>query len=139
MIFKRKGKRDQKDENTIFVTIDGNKMSVPSDIAQKSELKTDKTEAVVRIIIDGKLYDTSKATKICTMCIPKQEIPSGLHPTGILGCLDGYSVDLYRGKQAFFCVFCKRVFVVSNEWVEKWLGICNADKYIEMFGEPELA
>lgn len=139
MIFKRKGKKDQKDENTIFVTIDENKISVPSDIAQKSELKADKAETVVRIIIDGKLYDTSRATKICTMCIPKQEIPSKLHPTGILGCLDGYDVDLYRGKQTFFCVFCKRVFVVSNEWTKKWLGICNADKYIEMFGKPELA
>lgn len=100
---------------------------------------SDKSETVVRNVINGKLYDTSKATKICTMCIPKQEIPLELHPTGILGCLDEYSVDLYVGKKTFFCVFCKRVFVVSNEWVKKWLGICNADKYIEMFGKPELA
>lgn len=99
----------------------------------------DSSETVVRNVIDGKLYDTSKATKICTMCIPEQEIPSELHPTGILGCLDEYSVDLYMGEKTFFCVFCKRVFVVSNKWVKKWLGICNADKYIEMFGKPELA
>lgn len=100
---------------------------------------SNKSETVVRNVIDGKLYDTSKATKICTMCIPKQEIPFALHPTGILGCLDEYSVDLYVGNQAFFCVFCDRVFVVSDEWTKKWLGICDVDKYIEMFGKPELA
>ena len=100
---------------------------------------SDKSETVVRNIIGGKLYDTSKATKICTICIPLKEIPSDLQPTGICGCLDEYSVDLYVGKQTFFCVFCKRVFVVSNEWTKKWLGICSVDKYIEMFGKPELA
>ena len=139
MIFKRKGKKDQKDENTIFVTVDWNKISMPSDIAQKSELKADKTEVVVRNIIDGKLYDTSKATKICTMCIPKQEIPSDLHPIGILGCIDEYSVDLYNGNSTLFCVFDGYVFTVSDEWAMKWLGRRNADKYIELFGEPELA
>lgn len=99
----------------------------------------DKTETVVRNVIDGKLYDTSKATRICAIWIPKQEIPFELHPTGILGCLEEYIVDLYVGNQTFFCVFCDRVFVVSDEWAKKWLGICNVDKYIAIFGKPELA
>lgn len=108
-------------------------------ISQETAHVPDKPETVVRNVIDGKLYDTSKATRICAICIPKQEIPFELQPTGIIGRLEEYSVDLYVGNQAFFCVFCDRVFVVSDEWAKKWLGICNVDKYIEIFGKPELA
>lgn len=76
---------------------------------QETVYASDKSETVVRNVINGKLYDTSKATKICTMCIPKQEIPLELHPTGILGCLDEYRADLYVGKRrssAYFANEC---------------------------------
>ena len=139
MIFNRKGKKDQKDENTIFVTIDENKISVPSDIAQKSELKADKTEIVVRKIIDGKLYDTSKATKICATTVPGNEIPNELCSAGLLQLMFGCDVNLYKGNNTYFCTISGEVFAVSEEWVMKWLGRCDTDKYIELFGEPELA
>lgn len=98
-----------------------------------------KPEVVVRKIIDGKLYDTSKATKICTMSVPGNEIPNKLCSAGWAQLMFGCDVNLYKGNNTYFCTISGEVFAVSEEWVMKWLGRCDADKYIELFGEPELA
>lgn len=96
-------------------------------------------EAVVRKIIDRKLYDTSKAKKICTICVPREAIPEELCAAGFSQLMIESDVDLYKGNNTYFCTFCREIFVVPDEWVIKWLGRCNVDKYIELFGEPELA
>ena len=98
-----------------------------------------KPEVVVRKIIDGKLYDTSKATKICTMSVPGNEISNELRSAGWAQLMFGCDVNLYKGNNTYFCTIPDEVFAVSEEWVMKWLGRCDTDKYIELFGEPELA
>lgn len=101
-----------------------------------SDEHTEREDRVIRKIIDGKLYDTSKAEKICSIVVPESEIPE----CKLYFCtLCGQEVIIYKGITEFFIVYYGYLNMVSETWVRKWLGEQNIDKYIELFGEPELA
>lgn len=99
---------------------------------EHSELK----DCEIRKIIGGKLYDTSKAEKICTVAVPEQEIPEYKFPFWTLG---GQEVKIYKGNTEYFIVYLSCLQPVDEEWVRNWIGKQDIDKYIELFGEPELA
>jgi len=46
-----------------------------TDLSQNIDIQTEPKEMVIRKIIDEKLYDTSKATKIGYVVVPEDEIP----------------------------------------------------------------
>lgn len=91
-------------------------------------------ENVVRAVIDNKLYDTSKAQKICDITVPIMELPN-------IPCFDGFGkrVRVYKGNTEYFVEGCAIITHVDEKWVKKWLGKLNVEKYIELFGTPELA
>ena len=87
-------------------------------------------------IIDGKLYDTSKAKEMATVILDREEIPNYVF---LAHSLCGQEVIIYKGNSEWFIVYRFVLQPVSEEWVKKKLGKYNVDKYIELFGEPELA
>lgn len=91
---------------------------------------------VVRKIINGKLYDTSQATYLCHILISNQDIPEYAL---IVSHIGGEDADVYKGVTEFFIEYSGVIQTVTEEWVKEVLGKCNVDKYIELFGEPELA
>ena len=93
-------------------------------------------EWAISKIINGKLYDTSKAQEICSVVVPVDEIPDYNFP---FFCLGGQEVTIYKGRTEYFITYYCCLNQVSEEWVKKWLGEQNVDKYIELFGEPEMA
>lgn len=95
-----------------------------------------KDNPVLQIIVNGKLYDTSKATHICDLYLDHREIPN-FKP--VLCCLMGEDVSLYKGNTEYFIAYCGYIEPVTEEWVKDILGQYNTEKYIEQFGEPELA
>ena len=107
-----------------------------TDMVPGSEEHTEQKELVIRAIIDGKLYDTSKAEKFCTVTVPEQEIPGCKFPFWTLG---GQKVIIYKGNTEFFITYSCYLQTVDEEWVRNWIGKQDIDKYIELFGEPELA
>ena len=111
------------------------------DNAEKNE---DSSRKPVRKIIDGKMYDTSKAAHICDLCLWHEEIPDYNLPLYRLD-LDMFSVNLacsfhalYRGNSKWFIELYGDITPVEDIWVKDILGRHNVDKYIELFGEPEL-
>lgn len=117
----------------------GSEISARIALKPSEALKRETEDVVIKKIIDGKMYDTSRAKKICTIYVSREAIPEELQPAEIRLFVDAISVCLYQGNSTCFCTFSGEVFAVSEEWVKKWLGRCDADKYIELFGEPELA
>ena len=109
-----------------------------SDSIDVNEISTGviKEKSAVSKIIGGKLYDTSRATHICDLCLDHREIPN-FKP--VLCCLMGEDVSLYKGNTEYFIAYCGYIEPVTEEWVKDILGQYNAEKYIEQFGEPELA
>lgn len=95
-----------------------------------------KEKPVVSKIIGGNLYDTSKATHICDLCLDHREIPN-FKP--ILCCIMGEDVSFYKGNTEYFIAYCGYIEPVTEEWVKDLLGQYKPKKYIELFGEPELA
>lgn len=107
------------------------------DFTQDNDEKNeDSSQKPVRKIIDGKMYDTSKAAHICDLCLWHEEMPDYDLP---IYCLGGESVSLYRGKSKWFIELYGDITPVEDIWVKDILGKHNVDKYIELFGEPELA
>lgn len=107
-----------------------------TDMVPTSEEHSEQKELVIRKIIDGKLYDTSKAEKICSVVVPEREIPK----CKLYFCtLGGQKVTIYKGNTEFFIVYLSCLQPVDEEWVRNWIGKQDIDKYIELFGEPELA
>ena len=84
-------------------------------------------ERVVRKIIDGKLYDTSKAVKITSY-----EIFSILLGVKI-------TCTLYKGNEEWFEDMEGYIFPKTEAGAKKILAEHDVDKYIQYFGEPELA
>lgn len=107
-----------------------------TDMVPALEEHDEPKELVIRKIIDGKLYDTSKAEKICTVLVPEAEIPECKFPFWTLG---GQKVTIYKGNAEFFITYSCYLQPVDEEWVRSWIGKKDIDKYIELFGEPELA
>ena len=101
-----------------------------------SEEHTEQKEFVIRVIVDGKLYDTSKAEKVCTVQVTIHEIPDCKL---CVGSIFGEKVTIYKGNTEYFITYCSYLQPVDEEWVKRWIGKQNIEKYIELFGEPELA
>ena len=95
-----------------------------------------KENPVLQRIVNGKLYDTSRATHICDLCLWSEKIPEYKLMVHSLG---GEDVSLYKGNTEWFISYHCVIQPVSEEWVKDILGLHNAEKYIEQFGEPELA
>ena len=107
------------------------------DFTQDNDEKNkDSSQKPVRKIINGKMYDTSKAAHVCDLCLWREEMPDYDLP---IYCLGGESVSLYRGKSKWFIELYGDITPVEDIWVKDTLGKHNVDKYIEIFGEPELA
>lgn len=123
MLFKNKHIKQQSEDLTQDFTQDN---------AERNE---DSSQKPVRKIIDGKMYDTSKAAHVCDLCLWHEEIPAYDLP---IYCLGGESVSLYRGKSKWFIELYGDITPVEDIWVKDTLGKHNVDKYIELFGEPEL-
>ena len=123
-IFKRKVKEIAEFENSLVNT------------KPDTEEHTEQKEWAISKIINGKLYDTSKAQEICSVVVPVDEIPDYNFP---FSCLGGQEVTIYKGRTEYFITYYCCLNQVSEEWVKKWLGEQNVDKYIELFGEPEMA
>lgn len=87
-------------------------------------------------VINGKLYDTSKATYICDLCLLRDDIPNY---DLIIFDLRGEDVSIYKGNSEWFITLYGNIKPVTEEWVKDILGQYNTEKYIELFGEPELA
>ena len=95
-----------------------------------------KENPVLQRIVNGKLYDTSRATHICDLCLWSEKIPEYKLMVHSLG---GEDVSLYKGNTEWFISYHCVIQPVSEEWVKDILGLHNTEKYIEQFGEPELA
>lgn len=90
--------------------------------------------SAVRVVINHKLYDTSKAQKICDIVVPGEEL-SDIPLTNLFG----KHVTVYKGNAEYFIAGYSTIVPVDEQWVREWLGKRNVEKYIELFGEPELA
>ena len=101
-----------------------------------SEEHTEQKEFVIRVIVDGKLYDTSKAEKVCTLQVTIHEIPDCKL---CVGSIFGEKVTIYKGNTEYFITYYSYLQPVDEEWVKRLIGKQNIEKYIELFGEPELA
>lgn len=89
-----------------------------------------------RKIINGKLYDTSKAERIYALILGHEDIPNYDLPIRSLG---GQDVIIYRGISEWFIEYFRIIEPVKEDWVKYILGKYDADKYIELFGEVEEA
>lgn len=107
-----------------------------TDIVPVSDEHTEQKEFVIRVIVDGKLYDTSKAKKVCTVQVTIHEIPDCKL---CIGSIFGEKVTIYKGNTEYFITYYSYLQPVDEEWVKMWIGKQNIEKYIELFGEPELA
>lgn len=95
------------------------------------ETRVEEPEKVYREIIAGILFDTSKAEKISEV----YAMPPGY--SGIY--FNGMKTTIYEGKRLWFTVCAGQVVPVTDEWVRDIIGRTDPDKYIEIFGEPEMA
>lgn len=93
-------------------------------------------ENPIKRIIDGKLYDTSKANKIYKFRMYRENIPNCELPFERLCSED---VTIYKGNCEWFIEYQTCITPVSKEWVMDILARRNTDKYIELFGEVEEA
>ena len=96
--------------------------------------RTEENTSIVRAVINHKLYDTAKAQKICDIVVPSEEL-SGIPLTNLFG----KHVTVYKGNAEYFIAGYSTIVPVDEQWVREWLGKRNVEKYIELFGEPELA
>ena len=98
---------------------------------------TEAQRRVLKAVIDGKLYDTSKAKEIGCVVLSHEEIPNYNLP--VCNHLWGQEIIIYKGDTEWFITYLYMVQPVTEEWVKEKLGKYNTDKYIELFGAPELA
>lgn len=96
--------------------------------------KIEENTSIVRAVINHKLYDTFKAQKICDIIVPGEEL-SGIPLTNLFG----KHVTVYKGNAEYFIEGYSTIIPVDEQWVREWIGKRNVEKYIELFGEPELA
>lgn len=126
MFFKKKIKET---ENTPEPIID----KTENDLEQEdNKLKS------IKKIIDGKLYDTGKAKFICKLYIWHEKIPNYTEHFCFYSMF-GENIAIYEGNNEWFTTVHGSIIHVSEEWVKSILGEYDVEKYIELFGEPELA
>ena len=112
--------KNKKDEN-IVITLD-------------SSTNVESNNKIRPVIINNKLYDITKATKIFEGTLFKLDMPE------YFDMIYAFTiVSIYKGNTEWFCLVCGLIVVVNEEWVKKVLGRYDVEKYIEVFGEPELA
>ena len=97
---------------------------------------TEPQRRILKSIINGKLYDTSTAKEIGSVILHHEKIPNYDLPVSYFG---GQEVIIYRGNFEWFIAYFYVLQPVSEQWVKETLGKHNVDKYIELFGDPELA
>lgn len=110
-----------------------------NNIQLQEEFKEQITECnpeAIRKVIGGKLYDTLRATHICNLCVQCEEIPDYKFCFYHLG---GEEVSIYKGSTEWFIEVYGDIKPVGENWIKDILGQYNVEKYIELFGEPELA
>ena len=112
--------KNKKDEN-IVINLDSN-------------TKVESNKKIRPVIINNKLYDIIKATKIFEGTLFKLDMPEYFDTIYAFTI-----VSIYKGNTEWFCLVCGLIVVVDEEWVKKVLGRYDVEKYIELFGEPELA
>ena len=112
--------KNKKDEN-IVITLDSN-------------IKVESNNKIRPVIINNKLYDITKATKIFEGTLFQSDMPEEFDE--IYAFTD---VSIYKGNTEWFCLICGVIVLVNEKWVKKILGEYDVEKYIELFGEPELA
>ena len=112
--------KNKKDEN-IVINLDSN-----TNVESNNEIRP--------VIINNKLYDITKATKIFEGTLFKLDMPEYFDTIYAFTI-----VSIYKGNTEWFCLVCGLIVVVDEEWVKKVLGRYDVEKYIELFGEPELA
>ena len=112
--------KNKKDEN-IVINLD-------------SSTNVESNNKIRPVIINNKLYDITKATKIFEGTLFKLDMPEYFDTIYAFTI-----VSIYKGNTEWFCLVCGLIVVVDEEWVKKVLGQYDVEKYIEVFGEPELA
>ena len=112
--------KNKKDEN-IVITLD-------------SSTNVESNKKIRPVIINNKLYDITKATKVFEGTLFKLDMPEYFDTIYAFTI-----VSIYKGNTEWFCLVCGLIVVVDEEWVKKILGRYDVEKYIEVFGEPELA
>lgn len=112
--------KNKKDEN-IVITLD-------------SSTNVESNKKIRPVIINNKLYDITKATKVFEGTLFKLDMPEYFDTIYAFTI-----VSIYKGNTEWFCLVCGLIVVVDEEWVKKVLGQYDVEKYIELFGEPELA
>lgn len=129
-------------ENKCKEQPDGEKTKIyleePADIDQKEpEIAKGK-----RRVINGKLYDTSKAELVFRKKIYLHELGYDCFPASFPASWRDYlfeTIDLYKGRNEWFCVVREEMLLLTEKQARNLLGKYDVDKYIEFFGEPELA
>ena len=112
--------KNKKDEN-IVINLDSN-----TNVESNNKIRP--------VIINNKLYDITKATKIFEGTLFKLDMPEYFDTIYAFTI-----VSIYKGNTEWFCLVCGLIVVVDEEWVKKVLGRYDVEKYIELFCEPELA
>lgn len=93
----------------------------------KEELAECNNPKTIRKVINGKLYDTSKATHICNLCMWHEKIPDYKFCFCSLG---GENVSIYKGNAEWF--------IKVHEDIIFNLGFCVKHSYKYMGYENEL-
>lgn len=98
---------------------------------QRTKMKEEESIPVVAVI-DGLLYDTSKASKVFTYSVENDDM-------GVSGMCTQRLARLFRTKnQRFFILQDSRIYPCDEEKVKKILSY-SPDKYQEIFGGVEEA
>ena len=112
-----------------------------NNIKPKEEPKKDIEQPVeqvatkpIRKVINGKLYDTSKAKPILDCNISPRAVPNF-----DIGTFLSIPVRIYKGNTEWFFTYYSNIVIVDENWAKDVIGNNDAEKYIELFGEPELA
>lgn len=96
---------------------------------KNTDLQPEEVYAPRKAIIDGKLYDTGTATKICSFEVPEH----------FINLKSGYFAILFvTQKGNFFVQQFGELYSINRENARGILEQ-NPDKYIEVFGEVEEA
>lgn len=103
---------------------------------EKAELENEnqvKAEKPIAAVIDGFLYDTSKADKICEYFVENEDMAASGMTFGLIKAI------LFRTKNGrFFIQQIGRIYPCDDKLAKKILSY-QPDKYQEIFGKVEKA
>lgn len=104
---------------------------------QRDTILTFKTEVHhAKAVIDGKLYDTEKSEYMAVF--ENNRILFKTANGNYFSCAVQHSIGITESER----ILCTDYFDIRPESIEgakNAIGKYNVDKYIELFGEPELA